>query len=100
MWIPVGKDRIKEKMHANFRYASHINGSELRHGSKPKSFCTLNLTLTLTFTITLTLTNFYTFDVIIIDNEGSRLYGRRTKFPDRNLENGYVSQINESLHYL
>ena len=40
----------------NIRYVSHINGSEWRHGSKTKYFCTLNLTLTLIFTITLTLT--------------------------------------------
>ena len=37
----------------HFWYVSHINGSEWRHGSKPKYFCIPNLT----FTITLTLTN-------------------------------------------
>ena len=65
------------------------NGSECRHGSKPKYFFTLNLTLTLTFTITLkptpdpnqpltvtlkaldALKHIFQRDVIIIDNEGT-----------------------------
>ena len=51
-------DNILPKLMVDqLKYGMYINGSEWRHGSKPKSFCTLNLTLTLTFTIILTLTN-------------------------------------------
>ena len=33
---------------ANFGYVYHTNGSEWRHGSKPRYFCSLNLSLTIT----------------------------------------------------
>ena len=39
-----------ELVQAIFRYAFHKHGSEWRHGSKPKYFCTLNITLTPTIT--------------------------------------------------
>ena len=55
-------------------YVSHINGSEWRHGSKPKSFSTLNLTLTLTFEALAAPKQIFTCDVIIIDDEGFLVY--------------------------